>query len=79
MKTLLFALIISALTFAGCGTKSSSREETHDKGDESTHIHDNGEVHENHDTIQQQEFNVGQDSVSHEHHDHNDSTHSHPH
>ena len=80
MKTIIFALIISALTLTGCGNKTSSTEEIHDHGDGSTHTHDNGEVHQNHDTAQQQEFTVDQDSVIHEHHDHSgDSTHNHPH
>jgi hypothetical protein len=79
MKALLYLLIISALAFAGCSNKSSSTEDAHEHSDGSTHIHENGEVHETHDTIQQQEFTIDQNSVTHQHHDHSDSTHSHPH
>lgn len=78
MKFILFAIIISALSISGCSNQSS-KEEIHDQSDNSTHTHDNGEVHENHDTIQQQEFTIDQDSVMHEPHDDNDSTHTHPH
>ena len=80
MKTILFAIIVLALTFSGCGNKPTSNDEMHDHGDGSAHTHENGEEHQNHDSVKQQEFTVEQDSVIHEHHDHNgDSTHSHPH
>lgn len=80
MKTILFAIIISALIFSGCGDATKSTEETHDHSAGSTHMHDNGETHQNHDTVQQQEFTVDPDSTILEHHDHaGDSAHSHSH
>ncbi len=81
MRNIFFIIILSSLTFAGCGNNSSS-DETHDHDSGSPHTHENNEDHQHHDTIQQQEFRVDQDSVvqNHEGHEHaGDSAHTHPH
>ena len=80
MKTIIFALVIAVLTFAGCGNNQKSTERSHEHGDGTTHTHENGDTHQNPDTVFQQEFTVDQDSVMHEHHEHDgDSTHDHTH
>ncbi|MDQ3050448.1 MAG: hypothetical protein M3Q95_06145 [Bacteroidota bacterium] len=78
MKTFLFVMLYLTIVFTGCSNNSST-DDTHEHEEGTSHAHENGEVHQDHDTIQQQEFTVEQDSASHQHHNHNgDSTHSHP-
>ena len=77
MKTIIFALVIAVLAFAGCSNNQKSTEGTHEHGDGTTHTHENGDAHQNHDSVLQQEFKVDQDSVIHEHA--GDSTHNHAH
>jgi ribonuclease E len=68
MKKTLIAACIYSLVIAACG--SNDKSESHDHGD-ATHSHENGTEH-NHDSVKQDEFIPGKDSIA-------DTTHAHTH
>lgn len=79
MKKTFFALAIAGFIYAGCGNQSSENTHEHDGN---THVHEDGTVHENHDDMEQEEFNPGDTSLinpdtAHQHVPGTESDHKH--
>ena len=81
MKKLLLSMAVVAMLFTACNEKKTD-EHGHDHTD-GTHEHADGEAHANHEeeTVQQEEFTVGNDSVTteavHDHEHENGEKHDH--
>lgn len=81
MKKLLFSMAVVAMLFTACNGKKTE-ENGHDHTD-GTHEHADGEAHANHDdeTVKQEEFTVGKDTVisedGHGHEHENEEKHDH--
>lgn len=71
MKHIFIFLALTVFTIAGCRNPKSQ---------DSTHTHDDGSIHQNHDdtTHHQQEFKVETDTSKHSH-DHDDKKGEHKH
>ena len=87
MKNSIIILALTAFLFAGCDNKKSNGHEHDSNGNhtntESTHEHEDGSVHKDHQDAEhtQEEFKVKSDSTSNkmeEHgHSHEDGSHKH--
>ena len=81
MKKALLSIAVAGMLFTAC-TGKKTEEHGHDHSD-GTHQHANGEEHSNHetDTVSQEEFIVGKDSVTnqdvHDHQHENGEKHDH--
>lgn len=82
MKKSLFIAALAAVVLMACNNKAGESHEHNADGShptESTHAHDDGSIHDDHDadtSIRQEEFKVNQDSTAHNP-DHSDADHKH--
>lgn len=79
MKKTFILAAFATLTLIACNNKSEDNAEGKQPKTEATHAHDDGSVHDDHDSdtiVEQEQFKVEKDSTDHGH-AHEDSSHKH--